>query len=166
MSAVADLIEDAVDAVGDVIEAVGDVVEDVVDVVVDVVEFVGDTVQAVLDDPLPMLLQIAGATVGIPPFVTSAVVTGFRGGSLEDMVLSAGTSYFATEMGAQFQSSSIADSLSTTLLDAGVSSGVADVVTTGLGKGLVGGVVAELKDGEFSDGFAGGFVSMSPVDSC
>ena len=55
MSAVVEAIGDAI---GDVFEAVGDVVESVVDVVSDVVEFVGDTVQKVLDDPLPMLLQI------------------------------------------------------------------------------------------------------------
>ena len=156
MSAVFEAVGDLVE---DVFEAVGDVVESVADAVGDVVEFVGDTVQAVLDDPLPTLLSIAGTFVGIPPYVTSAIITGARGGSLQDMVLSAGTSFFAAELGAQFESSSIADSLSTTLLDAGVSSTISDVVTTGFGKGLVGGVVAELRDGEFSDGFAGGFVS-------
>ena len=87
MSAVADFIEDTFDAVGDVFEAVGDVVEDVVDFVGDVVETVGDVVQAVLDDPLPVLLSVAGTFVGIPPYVTSGLITGIRGGDLGDIAL-------------------------------------------------------------------------------
>jgi phage-related protein len=67
MSAVVSFVEDAFEAVGDVFEAVGDVVEDVVEVVGDVVEKVGDVVQAVIDDPLPVLLSVAGSFVGIPP---------------------------------------------------------------------------------------------------
>jgi len=130
MSAVVEFVSDVI---GDVFEAVGDVVESVVDVVSDVVEFVGDTVQAVLDDPLPMLLQIAGAAVGIPPFVTSAVVTAARGGDLMDVVLSAGTSYLAPMVVGP-----VAGTVSETLLDAGVNATVTDIVSTGIGKGLVG----------------------------
>ena len=157
MSAVADLIEDAFDAVGDVIEAVGDVVESVADVVVDAVEFVGDAVQAVLDDPLPTLLSIAGMAIGIPPYVTSGVITAARGGDLGDIVLSAGTSYLGGQLGAQV-AGPVSDSLSSTFIESGVNSTVADIVSDGIGKGLVGGVMAEVKGNDFGDGFAGSFL--------
>jgi hypothetical protein len=99
MGAVADAIGDVFDAVGDVFEAVGDVVEDVVDFVGEAVEKVGDVVQAVLDDPLPVLLSVAGSFVGIPPFVTMGAITAARGGDLEDIALSMGTAYFAPSVG-------------------------------------------------------------------
>ena len=56
-SFVGDVIGGVVDAVGDVVEAVGDVVSDAV-------EFVGDAVEKVLEDPLPVLLSVAGSFVG------------------------------------------------------------------------------------------------------
>jgi hypothetical protein len=83
MSAVVSFVSDVVESV---VDAVGDVVETVVDVVEDAVEFVGDTVQAVIDDPLPTLLMIAGSAVGIPPAITSAAITAARGGDLQDIV--------------------------------------------------------------------------------
>ena len=79
MGAVADAVGDVFESVGDVFEAVGDVVEDVVDFVGDVVETVGDVVQAVIDDPLPVLLSVAGSFAGIPPWVTMGAVTAARG---------------------------------------------------------------------------------------
>ena len=105
MGAVADFVGDAIEGV---VDAVGDVVEAVGDAVSDAVEFVGDTVQKVLDDPLPVLLQVAGAAVGIPPMVTSAVVTAARGGDLSDIALSVGTAYLAP---------TVTNSISSTLLE-------------------------------------------------
>lgn len=152
MSAVADLIEDAFDAVGDVFEAVGDVVEDVVEFVGDAVEKVGDVVQAVLDDPLPVLLSVAGSFVGIPPFVTMGAVTAARGGDLEDIVLSMGTAYFAPSVG-----NAISSTVSSTFIEAGFNEAFTQVASDSISKGLVNGAISEVRGGSFEDGFAGGF---------
>ena len=152
MSAVADLIEDAFDAVGDVFEAVGDVVEDVVEFVGDAVEKVGDVVQAVLDDPLPVLLSVAGSFVGIPPFVTMGAVTAARGGDLEDIVLSMGTAYFAPSVG-----NAISSTVSSTFIEAGFNEAFTQVASDSISKGFVNGTIAEIRGGSFEDGFAGGF---------
>ena len=156
MSAVADFIEDTFDAVGDVFEAVGDVVEDVVDFVGEAVEKVGDVVQAVLDDPLPVLLSIAGTFVGIPPYVTSGIITGARGGDLGDIALSMGTSYLGSSAGASI-TNSISSTVSSTFIDAGVNETFAQVASDSITKGLVNGTIAEVRGGSFEDGFAGGF---------
>jgi len=156
MSAVADFIEDTFDAVGDVFEAVGDVVEDVVDFVGDVVETVGDVVQAVLDDPLPVLLSVAGTFVGIPPYVTSGIITGARGGDLGDIALSMGTSYLGSSAGASI-TNSISSTVSSTFIEAGVNETFAEIASNSITKGLVNGTIAEIRGGDFEDGFAGGF---------
>jgi hypothetical protein len=156
MGAVADFVSDTFEAVGDfvgdVVETVGDVVEDVVDVVGDVIETVGDTVQAIIDDPLPVLVSIAGNFVGIPAPVTMAALTAARGGNLQDMVLSAGTAYFAP---------SIANSLSSTfapaLFEAVGNQTVANVVAESTSRALVSGTIAEIRGGDFEDAFAGAF---------
>ena len=100
MAAVVEFVESAVETVSNVvsstIEAVGDVVESAVEFVSDVVEKVGNVVQTVIDDPLPVLLSIAGAAVGIPPYVTSSVITAAKGGNLEDVAKSAAISYATT----------------------------------------------------------------------
>jgi hypothetical protein len=156
MGAVADFVEDAFDAVGDVFEAVGDVVEDVVEFVGDAVEKVGDVVQAVLDDPLPVLLSVAGTFVGIPPYVTSGLITGIRGGDLGDIALSMGTSYLGSSAGAGI-TNSISSTVSSTFIEAGVNETFAQVASDSITKGLVNGTIAEVRGGSFEDGFAGGF---------
>jgi hypothetical protein len=156
MGAVADFVSDTFEAVGDfvgdVVETVGDVVEDVVDVVSDVVETVGDTVQAIIDDPLPVLVSIAGNFVGIPAPVTMAALTAARGGDLQDIVLSAGTAYFAP---------TVANSLSSTfapaLFEAVGNETVAKVVAESTSRALVSGTIAEVRGGDFEDAFAGAF---------
>ena len=153
MSAVVEAIGDAL---GDVFEAVGDVVEDVVDFVGEAVEKVGDVVQAVLDDPLPVLLSIAGTFVGIPPYVTSGIITGARGGDLGDIALSMGTSYLGSSAGASI-TNSISSTVSSTFIEAGVNETFAQVASDSITKGLVNGTIAEIKGGSFEDGFAGGF---------
>lgn len=156
MGAVADFVGDVIESVGDVVEdvvdAVGDVVETVGDVVSDVVEFVGDTVEKVLEDPLPVILQIAGAAVGIPPMVTSAVITASRGGDLGDIALSVGTAYLAPTA-----TNAISSTLSSTIGDAIVNETISNTVVEGVSKGLVNGTISEIRGGDFEDGFAGGF---------
>jgi len=152
MGAVADFVEDVGDAIGDVFEAVGDVVEDVVEFVGEAVEKVGDVVQAVLDDPLPVLLSVAGSFVGIPPFVTMGAVTAARGGDLEDIALSMGTAYFAPQVG-----NFISSTVSSTFIEAGFNEAFTQVASDSISKGLVNGAIAEVKGGSFEDGFAGGF---------
>lgn len=152
MGAVASFVEDTFDAVGDVFEAVGDVVEDVADFVGDVVETVGDVVQAVIDDPLPVLLSVAGSFVGIPPPVTMGAITAARGGDLEDIALSVGTAYFAPQVG-----SAISSTVSSTFIEAGLNETFSQVASNSISSGLVNGTVAEIKGGSFEDGFAGGF---------
>ena len=149
MSAVVEAISDAV---SDVFEAVGDVVEDVVDFVGEAVEKVGDVVQAVLDDPLPVLLSVAGSFVGIPPFVTMGAVTAAKGGDLEDIVLSMGTAYFAPQAG-----NFISSTVSSTFIEAGFNEAFTQVASDSISKGIVNGTIAEIKGGSFEDGFAGGF---------
>lgn len=145
VSAVTSVVNTVVDAVGDVVETVGDVVEKVVDKV-------GDTVQAVIDDPVPVLLSVAGSAVGIPPAVTMAAITAARGGDLEDIALSAGTAYFAPQVG-----SAISSTVSSSFIEAGFNETFSQVASNSISKGLVNGTIAEIKGGSFDDGFAGGF---------
>ena len=156
MGAVASFVSDVVESVGDVAEgvfdAVGDVVETVGDVVETVVEKVGDTVQAVLDDPIPVLLSVAGSMVGIPPAVTMGAITAARGGDLEDIALAAGTAYFAPQVG-----NAISSTVSSSFIEAGFNETFSQVASDSISKGLVNGTVAEIKGGSFDDGFAGGF---------
>jgi hypothetical protein len=152
MSAVVSFIEDVGDAIGDVFEAVGDVVEEVGNFVGDVVEKVGDVVQAVIDDPLPVLLSVAGSFVGIPPAITMGAITAARGGDLEDIALSMGTAYFAPQVG-----SAISSTVSSAFVEAGFNEAFSEVASNSISKGLVNGTVAEIKGGSFEDGFAGGF---------
>jgi hypothetical protein len=148
MSAVVDavvgVVESVVDAVGDVVEAVGDVVESVV-------ETVGNVVEAVIEDPLPVLLSVAGSFVGIPPAVTMGAITAARGGDLEDIALSMGTAYFAPQVG-----SAISSTVSSAFIDAGFNEAFTQVASDSISKGLVNGVIAETRGGDFEDGFAGG----------
>lgn len=145
VNAVMSVVESVVDAVGDVVEAVGDVVEKVVDTV-------GNVVQAVIDDPLPVLLSVAGSFVGIPPAITMGAITAARGGDLEDIALSMGTAYFAPQVG-----SALSSTVSSAFIDAGFNEAFTEVASNSISKGLVNGTVAEIKGGSFEDGFAGGF---------
>jgi len=55
------------------------------------VSFVGETLQAIAEDPLPVIATIALTAVGVPPPLASAAVTAARGGSMEDIVIAAGS---------------------------------------------------------------------------
>lgn len=148
--AVADVVETVVDAVGDVVEVVSDVVETVVDTVATVVE-------AVANDPLPVLLSVAGSFVGIPPYVTMGAITAARGGDLEDIALSMGTAYIGAEF-APGISNTISSTVSSTFVEAGFNEVFSQVASDSISKGLVNGTLSEIKGGSFEDGFAGGFV--------
>jgi len=135
-----------------VFDAVGDVVETVVETVETVVETVGNVVEAVIEDPLPVLIAVAGQMVGIPAPVTMGALTAAKGGDLEDIALSMGTAYFAPSIG-----SSISSTVSSSFIDAGFNETFSQVASKAISSGLVNGTVAEIKGGSFDDGFAGGF---------
>jgi len=139
-----------------IFEAVGDVVESAVEFVGNVVEKVGDVVQKVIDDPLPVLLSIAGAAVGIPPYVTMGVITAAKGGDLEDVILSMGTAYVGSAITAGV-GTSISSTVSSTFIESGLNETFSVVAGDAISKGLVNGTIAEIKGGSFEDGFAGGF---------
>jgi hypothetical protein len=139
-----------------IFEAVGDVVESAVEFVGNVIEKVGNVVQKVIDDPLPVLLSIAGAAVGIPPYVTMGVITAAKGGNLEDVVLSMGTAYLGSSVTSGV-GSSISSTVSSTFIEAGLNETFSVVAGDAISKGLVNGTIAEIKGGNFGDGFAGGF---------
>ena len=153
MSAVVEAVTNVVESV---VETVGDVVENVVEVVEDVVEKVGDTVQAVIDDPVPVLLSVAGSVVGIPPYVTMGAITAARGGDLEDVALSMGTAYIGSSAGAGI-TSSITNTVSSSFVEAGFNETFSQVASESISKGLVNGTISEIRGGNFEDGFAGGF---------
>jgi len=101
MGAVADAVSDVGDAVGDVVSSVGDAVSDVGNAVVTqvvepVVKAVDNTIKAVEADPVGALAKITVAIVA-PEFLplVSAADTIAHGGSLEDGLKSAATTYVA-----------------------------------------------------------------------
>ena len=126
--AVVDVVEDVVSPVVDVVEDVGrgvvDVVEDVAEFAEDAFEWVGETVvdaaewtydtilepvvavgegiiQGAIDDPLGTAIMIAAASTGNPFIIAAAAAarTAINGGSIEEMLISAGTSYLGAEVG-------------------------------------------------------------------
>lgn len=101
MGAVADAISDVGNAVGDVVSSVGDAVSDVGNAVVTqvvepVVKAVDNTIKAVEADPVGAIAKITVAVVA-PEFLplVSAADTIAHGGSLEDGLKSAATTYVA-----------------------------------------------------------------------
>jgi hypothetical protein len=79
-------------------------------------------------------------------------ITAARGGDLEDIALSMGTAYFAPQVG-----SAISGTVSSAFIDAGFNEAFTQVASDSISKGLVNGTIAEIKGGDFEDGFAGGF---------
>jgi hypothetical protein len=149
MAAVVQAVEKTVTAV---VDTAGSVVKEVGHVVEQVAQKVEQTVQAVVKDPLPVLLAVAGNAVGIPAPLTMAAITAARGGDLEDIALSAGTAYLAP-----MATSSLSSTLSSTLIEAGANEATSQVVSSAVSKGLVNGTIAELKGGDFEQGFSGAF---------
>ena len=121
---IVDIGGDIVDFAGDAVGEVVDVVEDVADVAVDAFEWIGETVvdaaewtydeilepvvgvaegivQGAIDDPLGTAIMIAAASTGNPFIIAAAAAarTAINGGSVEEMLISAGTSYLGAEVG-------------------------------------------------------------------
>jgi len=171
--AVGDFFSSAFDVIGDVFEAVGDLAEDVLDAVGDGLESIGNTIQGILDDPLPTLLQIGGSMIGIPPYVTSAVITAARGGDLGDIAKSAAVSYASTEfmsntqIGADiknYTSNQWAGDFTDSMMenfnltpDQAVS--IAKVASSSMNSAIIGGVNAVISGKDVMDGISKGFSS-------
>jgi hypothetical protein len=68
--------------IGDPLWSLTNVVEKTFKGVVSAIESVAKVAEGILNDPLPTLLQYGGAMIGIPPYVTSSVITAARGGNL------------------------------------------------------------------------------------
>jgi hypothetical protein len=139
-----------------VVEFVGDAIGFVGDVVTSAVDLVVDTVKAVIADPLPTLLAIAGQAVGIPVPVTMAAITGARGGDLEDMAKAAAVSYVAQSV-APVVAGSIAPTVAANIANQAVATAVTNAVTSG----LVNGTISAIQGGDFAQGFTGGFVGSA-----
>jgi hypothetical protein len=168
-----DLVEGAGDIISDAFKAVGDVIEGVADVIFDAIEFVGETVTAIIEDPLPTLLQIGGSMIGIPPYVTAAVITASRGGDLEDIAKSAAISYASTELmsstqiGADIKNYTVnqfagdfTDSMMENFnLTPDQAVQISRVATASMNSSLVGGINAALSGKSVMDGITSGFTS-------
>lgn len=156
-----------------VLTKVGDVIGGAMDIVSSGLSSIGNTIQGILKDPLPTVLQIGGAMIGIPPYVTAAVVTAARGGNFEDIAKSAAISYASSEFLSSTQiGSDIRGALVNTPagdftdmmieqfdlpMDTAVS--VAKAATASLNNALVGGINSALTGKNVMDGITSGFTS-------
>ena len=165
-NAISDVLGGVVNLASDVIKGVGNAISGVVD-------FVGKTVEGILKDPLPTLLQIGGAMVGIPPYVTSAVITAAKGGNLEDMAKSAAISYATTsfmsdtQIGADiknYTSNAFAGDFTDAMMEkfnlpADTAVQISRVATSSMNSALVGGINAALTGKPIGQSIASGFTS-------
>lgn len=96
------IVKGGADLVVDSVKAVGGFASDVVTSVVKGIDkgltAIGNTIDNVLKDPLPTIAMVAGASVGIPPFVTAAAISASRGGDLGDIATAAAVSYATSQM--------------------------------------------------------------------
>jgi hypothetical protein len=161
MGAVVEVISNAV---SDVVEAAGDVVSDVGQAVESVGQTVGNIAQAVANDPLPVLVSIAAApvlgpaavAVGLPSAVvaplTAAAISAAQGNSIEEIALSAASSFVGGQVAGQVASalpSDVAQVVSDIVPSA--AQGAAQAAITGqdpllaaLGSGIAGGVAGQV----------------------
>jgi hypothetical protein len=109
-----------------------------------------NTVKAIIKDPLPTILSIAGQAVGIPAPVTMAALTAARGGDLGDIAKSAVIAYVAPQA-----TSKIASAIAPTVSSAITNEAAAKAVTTATSKALVNGSLAAATGGDFADAAAG-----------
>lgn len=128
----------------------------IVDLVHKAVDLVVDTVKAVIEDPLPTLLMIAGASVGIPVPLTAAAVTAARGGDLEDVAKAAAFAYAG-----EVVTPAISKAISPTVSSAVTNPTVAKALTNAISEGLVSGTTAAVDGRDFGEGFAGGFAGSA-----
>jgi polyhydroxyalkanoate synthesis regulator phasin len=156
--------------IGDPIMSLGTVAEKAIS---DAVNAIGKTVEGILKDPLPTLLQIGGSMVGIPPYVTAAVITAARGGSLEDVAKSAAVSYASssfmsdTQIGADIKnyttnqwSGDFTDSMMEQFnLSPDQAIQVSKIASSSLNSALVGGINAVISGKPVMDSISSGFTS-------
>ena len=101
------------------------------------VSFVGETVEAIVEDPLPVIATIALTAVGVPPPLASAAVTAARGGSMEDIVIAAGSAAAGQAVGqaASAGASSAGASATTAKIAASAAGASTATVTASLASG-------------------------------
>ena len=164
--AVGSVLSGVVDLAGSVLKTVGDAVSSVAKTVV-------NTVKNVIKDPIPTLLQIGGAMIGIPPYVTAAAITAAKGGKLEDIAKSAAISYATTsfmsdtQIGADIKNytsnafaGDFTDSMMTKFnLTPDQAVQIAKVSTAALNNSLMGGINAALTGKSVAQGISSGFTS-------
>jgi hypothetical protein len=124
-----------------VVKAVGKVVDTVV-----------KTVDAVIKDPLPTLLVIAGQAVGIPAPVTQAAITAARGGDLEDIAKSAAISYAVPAVAAK-----IAPAVGSAVSSVVTNEAAAKALTAATSQSLVAGSLTAATGGDWQQAAAGSF---------
>jgi hypothetical protein len=124
----------------------------VVKAVEKVVDTVVKTVEAVISDPLPTLLTIAGAAVGIPPYVTQAAISAARGGDLEDIAKSAAIAYVAPKIAPQ-----LAPSISNAVGSVVTNQAAAQALTAATSQSLVAGSLTAATGGDWQQAAAGSF---------
>jgi hypothetical protein len=147
---------------------VNNVVKAVTNVVTKTVQAIGNTVKAIIKNPLPVLAQIAGSAIGIPPYVTSAAITALQGGNLSDIAKGAALSYAGSQISGQIGSSSIGSatasagqSVTQSLMASypSLATAAGTAVTAGLNAGIIGAGSAALMGKDVAQGALQGFTS-------
>jgi hypothetical protein len=133
-----------------VVKAVKKTAKRVAKAVEKVVNTVVETAKAIIKDPLPTLVALAGQAVGIPAPVTMAAITGARGGDLGDMAKAATIAYVAPQAASKV-AAAIAPTVSSTITN----QAAAKAVTAATSKALVNGTVAAATGGDFGEAAAG-----------
>ena len=116
------------------------------------VDTVVKTVEAVISDPLPTLLTIAGTAVGIPPYVTQAAISAARGGDLEDIAKSAAIAYVAPSVAAK-----IAPAVGSAVGSVVTNEAAAKALTAATSQSLVAGSLTAATGGDWQQAAAGSF---------
>ena len=159
-----------------VIDAVINVGTKVVDFVEKTFQTIGTTVQNIINDPIPTILTIGGAIVGIPPYVTAAAVTAARGGNLEDVAKSAAISYASTQAMSAVGSTQLGTDIQNALINNPVGDftdtvmnqfdltpdqavAVSRAATAALNSSIIGGVRSVLTGQDVATGITSGFTS-------
>lgn len=92
MSAVVNIISDAVEVVGDAVEAVGDVIEDAVEIVEDAGSWIDDNIiQPAMDDPLKTAVMVAATMYAGPAAASYFGTTAATGAAIAAGTASAAT---------------------------------------------------------------------------
>lgn len=81
-----------------VVRAIKSAVKSVGDTVVNAVKAVGTTLENIIKNPLPTLETLALDAIGIPPPISSAIVTAANGGNLSDVLKSAASAYVGQQV--------------------------------------------------------------------